>query len=73
MKECEELIKHVQSRGNLQLDLATDSRVVLRQNVSHMWSMQEVEGLGQLDHYKKKITNWPFCYLATGTCDSSQS
>ena len=60
-------------RGNSRLDLTTNSQVVTQQNVSHMWSMQEVEGSGQLDHYRIKSTAWPFCYLAIGTHNSSQS
>ena len=35
--------------------------------------MQEVEGSRQLDHYRTKSTVWPFCYLVTGTRNSSQS
>ena len=57
----------------LLLELATDSRVVTHQNPTHVWSMKEVEGSGQLDHYRTERIVWPFCYLATGTCDLSQS
>ena len=41
MRECEELIKCMQSRDNSWLDLATNLWVVTRQNVSHVWSMQD--------------------------------
>ena len=61
------------SRGNSRLDLTTNLQVVTHQNVAHVWSMQKVEGLGQLNHYRTKSTVWPFCYLATGTRNSSQS
>ena len=61
VRECEELIKCIQSRDNSRLDLATNLRVVTCQNVSHVWSMQEVERSGQLDHYRIKSTVWPFC------------
>ena len=40
---------------------------------AHMWSMQEVEGLVQQDHYRTKSKVWPFCYLATRTHNLSQS
>ena len=58
---CERVLRIDQmcaSRGNLQLDLAIDSRVVTCQNVAHMWSMQEIEGAGQLDHYRTRSTFW---------------
>ena len=58
MGECKELIKRT---------------MVTHQNVAHVGSKQEIEGSGQLDHYRTKITVWPFYYLATGTRDSSQS
>ena len=56
MKECEELIKSVQQEGDLWLELAADMRVVTRQNEAYMWSMQEDEESGRLDHYKTKST-----------------
>ena len=60
-------------KGFSRLDLTIDSQLVTSQNPSHVWSMQEVEGSGQLDHYKTKSTVWPFYFLATGTYDLSQS
>ena len=45
----------------LTIGLVTDLQVVTRQDEAHVWSMQEDEELGQLDHY------------TTGTRDSSQS
>ena len=56
MKECEELIKSVQQEGDLWLELVADMRVVTRQNEKYMWSMQEDEESGRLDHYKTKST-----------------
>ena len=35
----------------------------------HVPSMPEVEASCQLEHYRKKSTNWPFSYLAAGTRD----
>ena len=37
----------------------TDSRVLPRQNEAYVWSMQEDEESGQLDHYRTKSTVWP--------------
>ena len=34
--------------------LATDLQVVTCQNEAYMWSMQEDEESGQVDHYRKK-------------------
>ena len=48
--------------------LSTDSRVVTCQNEAHVWSMQQDEELGQLDHYRTKSTNWPS--LVTGDWNS---
>ena len=39
-------------------------------NDEHVPSILEVEALCQLEHYKTKSTDWPFSYLAAGTCDS---
>ena len=39
--------------------LEIDSRVVTHQNEAHVWSMQEDEKSGQLDHYMTKSTVWP--------------
>ena len=39
--------------------LMTNSRVVTCQNETHVWSMQEDEESGQLDHYKTKSIVWP--------------
>ena len=47
------------SRSNSWLDLMTNSRVVPRQNEAYVWSMQEDEESGQLDHYRTKSTVWP--------------
>ena len=41
-------------KGFSWLDLAIDSQVVTYQNLTHVWSMQKVKGLGQLDHNKTK-------------------
>ena len=35
-----------------------------------MPSMPEVEASCQLEHYRKKSTDWSFSYLAVGTCNS---
>ena len=40
---------------------------------AYMWNMQKVEGSIQLDHYRTKNIVWPFCYLATGIRNLSQS
>ena len=69
MRECEDLIKSMQQEVTRDWNL----QVVTYQNVAHMWSMQEVEGSRQLDHYRTKSTVWHFFYLVTGTRDSFQS
>ena len=58
---CERLWRFDQefaTRRWLATRLATDSRVVTCQNEAHMWSMQEDEESGQLNHYKTKSTVW---------------
>ena len=44
------------TRSDSWLELTTGSWVVTCQNVEHLWSIQEVEGSGQLDHYRTKST-----------------
>ena len=48
----------VQQKGNLRLGLAIDSQVVTHQNEARVWSMQEDEELGQLNHYRTKSIVW---------------
>ena len=48
--------------------LVTNSLVVTCQNEAHLWSMQEDEESGQLDHYRTKSTIWPS--LVTGDWNS---
>ena len=58
---CERLWRFDQefaTRRWLATRLATDSGVVTCQNEAHMWSMQEDEESGQLNHYKTKSTVW---------------
>ena len=67
MRECEELIKCVHSKAFSRLELTSGDLP----EVSHVRSMQKVEGLIHLDHYRTKGIVWPFCYLVTRTRDSS--
>ena len=55
VRECEDLIKSVQQEGDSWLDLWRSDL----QNEAHVWSMQEDEESGQLDHYRIKSTVWP--------------
>ena len=71
VRECEDLIKSVQQEGDSRLGFATNSRVVTRQNEAHVWSMQDDEESGQLDHYKTKSTVWPS--LVTGNSSQLRS
>ena len=59
VRKCEDLINSVQQEGDSRLELATDSWVVTSQNEAHVWSMQEDEESGQLDHCRTKSTMWP--------------
>ena len=61
MKECEEILKIVQSSKDLRLDLATGSRRWLAAcqppEVAHVPSMPKVEASCQLEHYMTKSTD----------------
>ena len=37
---------------------------------AHVPGMSEVEASCQLEHYRTKQNNWPFCYLVAGSHDS---
>ena len=69
MRKCKEMLKFVQSSMNSQLDLAGSLRLVSCQKLHTCQACGEAEASCQLEHYRTKSTDWPFSYLATGTCD----
>ena len=65
MKKCSRLCKEARTRDWI----SRVARGCKLPNVEHVPSMLEVETSCQLEHYRTKSTDWPFSYLATGTCD----
>ena len=61
MRECEEMLKFVQTSRDLQLDLTGSSGLASRQKLHTCQACGEVEASCQLEQYRTKSPNWPFC------------
>ena len=60
MRECEEMLKFVQSSRDSQLDLVGSSQLVNSQKLHTRQTCREVEASCQLEHYRTKSQDWPF-------------
>ena len=69
MRECEEMLKFVQSSKDSRLDLAGSSQLASRQKLHMCQACIEAEASCQLEHYRAKSPDWPFSYLTVGTRD----
>ena len=64
MRECEEILKFVQSSRDLRLELAGGSQLASRQMMHMSKASKEDEQSCQLEHYRTKSPIWQFCLLA---------
>ena len=60
MRECEEMLKFMQSSKDSQLDLAGSLQLASRQKLHKCQTCGEVEVSCQLEHYRTKSPDWPF-------------
>ena len=63
MRECEEMLKFVQSSRDSRLELAGGSQLVSRQTMHMSEACREDEQSRQLEHYKIKSPVWKFYLL----------
>ena len=61
MRGCEEMLKFVQSSRDSRLDLTGNLRLASRQKLHTCQACGEVETSFQLEHYRIKSPDWPFC------------
>ena len=64
MRECEEMLKFVQSNRDSRLELIVGSRLASRQMMHTSEVCREDEQSRQLEHYRTKSPVWLFCLLA---------
>ena len=73
MRECEEILKIVQSSRDSQLGLAGGSRLASRQMMHTSEACREDEQSCQLEHYRTKSPVWQFCLLVTPSIREAKS
>ena len=64
MRECEEMLKFVQSSRDSQLELVAGSRLASCQMMHTSEACREDEQSRQLEHYRTKSPVWQFYLLA---------
>ena len=72
MRECEEMLKFVQSSRDLRLELAGGSWLASRQMMHTSEACREDEQSCQLEHYRTESLVWQFCLLAAGQSERSR-